>query len=365
MTSGRRHAAFLAALCVALGTTAAATAAPWGKKSPRARSKAEVMRELDVTEADAHMLNARQRLNIVQQGNRAPVIAATLESQREAEAAIDLYRKAAALKDDAELHYRAFYAAQAFFIEGPGTTRWQVELDEFDAFRAADPKDPRETELLPEICTALSKLGGAGTGADADAYFARGVKEFELWRSRIDTTNDRIAEPLSMLTVNAAELVMALGPDRIEEAIDDYQKGVELNPYESLGWYGLAVAADRNGEWSRAVAAMKQAMDRDYDPETGQRMTRLHSRGVYFVPDGDVDYYEALRAQITGDDATALELYTQFLTDCPTTKYAARAQQHIAELKKSKGKGGATRKSTEAGKPKPAPAREPIIDPIE
>jgi tetratricopeptide (TPR) repeat protein len=323
-----------------VGAAAIAGAAPWGKSAGK-HTRAPTEREKLIAEGDSDLTKARRNLRILGvNGSSQYLIDATLESESYARRGLEAYWKAAAIQDDAELHYRAFIGIAQFF-QDTTADRWTLELEEFDALRKADPNDPRETTILPEVCTALSKLGGDG-GAGSDDYFSRGVKEFHLWRSRIDTTNPDFAKGLAIATVNAAELEMALGPDHIEDSIADYQSGTDLDPTESLGWYGLAVAADRDGQWTRARAAMKEAVDRDYDPDTGKRLARLTSRGVYFVPAGDVHYYQALRAQIMGDKTLALEEYEKFLGEAKATRYAARAKQHIADLKADKTKGTKT-----------------------
>jgi hypothetical protein len=84
-----------------------------------------------------------------------------------------------------------------------------------------------------------------------------------------------------------------------------------------------------------------------------QRMQRIHDLGVYFVPEGDVFYYEALRAQIGGDTALAKAKYEEFLAQCKDTKYKARAEKHLAELK---------HESNAKKKPDKEPERQPDDD---
>jgi tetratricopeptide (TPR) repeat protein len=315
----------LGALALVLAAAATATAGPWGKKAkPKANARAQAIKRGD------YFLDQAAR-SVGRSGGMC-VTGASTDSHGYATQAVAEYGKALGLGDDADVYYKMFISTTCM-VEV--RDRWLAAVQYFDGFRAADPMDPRETNILPELCTALSKLGGGG-GKDADAYFVRGIAEYDLWRQRVDEDDVSNAKASGIYHTNQAELIMALGPGRIEEAIEHYARAVEIDPGESLGWYGLAVAADRNGEWGRASDAMKEAVDKDWSVGSQQRGRRLYDQGVYFVPQGDLHYYEALRAHMLGDLAAALHSYELFLSECKDTKYAGRARQHIAEIK-SKG----------------------------
>lgn len=305
-----------AALVVALALLAqGAAAAPWGGGGPAKRQSPR--REALVREGDRFMAKAKNR---------------DRQQNEYARQAVAAYEQALAMGDEgaADLHYRAFLAASQYMV-GDAAERYHAVIRHIDGLRAADPRDPREMHMLPDLCTALSKLGGMG-GPKADELFARGVREYDLWRARIDETDDRFASSLATYWVNAAELLMAMGPDHLEQAIRYYEEGVDLagsSQFPALAYYGVAVAYDRDGQWSRAVKAMQEALAID---RSNGAMANLMMDTVYFVPQGDLHYYLALGYHVQGRYAEALSEYREFLRVTTATKYAHRAREHIAEL---------------------------------
>ena len=306
-------------------------AAGWSKRpGPAATRKIadEQRRRIDI--GDHWLAEARKAAQQAGMITRGPPATDSFARQ-----ALEAYESALKLGPDPDVYYRAFVATQ--YMSDASLERWRLVVRYFDGLRASAPRDPRETFRLPELCTALSKLGGAG-GTDADAYFVRGVAEYDTFRQRIDDTDPRFAEMLSTYSTNAAELLMALGPDRLDEAITYYETGIQYGPYESLGYYGAAVAYDRDGQWGKAQELMRQALERDgrgrpdVDRRAPHTMGRLSDLGVYFVPEGDIEYYFALGYHVQGYTKEALRHYKRFLAEVPDTRFAARAKEHIAEL---------------------------------
>jgi tetratricopeptide (TPR) repeat protein len=327
-------------LLAALAFTPSAAASGWRKPAPPQGSPAAIAadhRKL-VAEGDRYMSDARKA------GKDAGMVArGTSATDTLARHALAAYDRALELIADPDVYYRAFVATT--YMSDASLERWRLVVRYFDGLRASAPRDPRETFMLPELCTALSKLGGAG-GADADAYFNRGVAEYDVFRQRVDDTDPRYANMLSTYSTNAAELLMALGPDRLDEAITYYETGIQYDSYESLGYYGAAVAYDRDGQWGKARELLLKALERDPvgRPDADKRgvhtMGRLSDQGVYFVPEGDVEYYYALGYHVQGYRQEALRHYKRFLAEVPQTRFAARAKEHIAELEAELGLGG-------------------------
>ncbi|MSP16756.1 MAG: hypothetical protein EXR73_09140 [Myxococcales bacterium] len=296
-----------------------AHAAPWGG-SPAAPT----LRDEAVGRADLALAEARRAHRA--QGGGLP----TLGAGRPARLAVAAYEAALALApapgddlDDVDLHHRLFVATVYL---PDAEARWRLALTHFDAMRAGDPRDPRETDLLPDVCTALSKLAAHG-GPGTDEVLERAVREYATWRARTDETDPQLADNIAMNASNTAELLMALGPERLPEALALYAESVALYPGEPLGWYGLAVAADRDGQVERGESAMRRALELD------PRMRRLTAAGVYFVPHGDLRYYEGLAHQVAGRNAAARDAYRAFLAEGKTTRYGARARAHLTELR--------------------------------
>lgn len=240
-----------------------------------------------------------------------------------ARTALVAYEKAIAVgPESADLHYRAYSAAVLSESYNPtaGRAAYEAVVEHVEAVRRLEPLDPRDDELSSSAGIAYSKLGALG-GSDADDNFEKGIREYEHSRSAYGSTMS--SKDIATTYSNEAELLMAVG--RLDEAIRDYRTSIEVFPQEALGYFGLAVAYDRNGEWSKAVEAMNQAAEH-------RGVERLKEPGVFFVPAGDIHYYYALFQQMRGHAPNAAIEYNRFLQRCTDSKYAARARAHLAEL---------------------------------
>src|SRR5687767_3911417 len=206
-------------------------------------------RTLLVDQGNLHLREARDRRNQLDRG--IPPRTVVFDPAREA---LKSYERALALgPPDADIHYRALTAAKLIADEGgichPCRDGYEAVARHIDALRRLDPLDTREVEYAWEMSVALSKLGALG-GPSADQHFERAVVEYDRWRRLVNETDPQLAPLLSTCYANAAELLMALG--RLDESIAQYQTAIELNPIEPLGYFGLAVALDRDGQWDKA-----------------------------------------------------------------------------------------------------------------
>lgn len=244
----------------------------------------------------------------------------TYEGKQYGELALKEYEDALSITPrDAEVHYRAFIAARHYADD------WEAVLRHVDGVRAADPMDPREMEITEEACHALAHLAARG-GSGAAALLERGVREYDHWLALADEEDPFYAPLVAINYANAAELAMALG--RLDEAIPLYLRAVDIQGMEALPRYGLAVALDRDGQEEKARMVMKQALEMD------SQMAQLHKPGVYFVPDGEIHYYEALAYQVAGKNAAAISSYQDFLarTRSENQSYLQRARAHLDDL---------------------------------
>src|SRR5262249_4301640 len=134
------------------------------------------------------------------------------------------------------------------------------------------------------------------------------------------------------LFINSAESTMALG--RLGEAIELYRRGIELGEHamrasalaadeQAVHLLGLAVALDRDEQIEKSEKMVARALELD------SSVQRLHGRDNFFVPDGDVAYYDALVALARGDHAEAASAFQRFLRDVPQSPFAARARAHL------------------------------------
>jgi tetratricopeptide (TPR) repeat protein len=200
-----------------------------------------------------------------------------------------------------------------------------------EAVLRLDPRSAHARELAAQARQALSKLGGLmGAGPEGDAYLERALEMYDRWRTLVDDLTDQhnAAQDRASSYGNSAELMMALG--RLDDAIDWYRRAIEIHPTrEELHHFGLGVAYDRDGQWSKARAEMRIAFE-----QAGRSLEVLSQPNVFFVPLGDVYYYLGLMHQILGNREVAIANYNRFLTLSPNNRYQERAREHLEELTK-------------------------------
>lgn len=148
------------------------------------------------------------------------------------------------------------------------------------------------------------------------------------------------AESAALYT-NLAEVLMADG--RLAEAEARYREAIAVatatpsgDPRAlaqdlALACYGLAVAFDRDEQPSAAREMMGRALA--LDPETAVlKVAALPNGDLFFVPAGDVFYYQGLAASVGGRRADAVEGFRQFVTRAPASRWLRTAERHIVEL---------------------------------
>ena len=307
-------------VCVSLGISLGISGWSYGEAFPM-HASAPMARDQAVSEADRWLAQARQ----------LALRERPLEAYKAAQKAISRYEDALRLGgEDPELHYRAVVASDLYVNASTPPRDWRAIIRHAEAFRTADPLDPRDDFLTPILCHALAHEAGQG-GADSAELFARGIAEYERWFFHLDQTDPWIATSLGVDYMNLAELLMAVG--KLEEATDYYRMATPMNTGRlgALPYYGLAVAYDRAGQFERAGESMRRALELDSDS------SQLHDPDVYFVPAGDVHYYEALAHQIAGRPAAAATSYRLFLSEAVKVqdRYRLRARAHLEELRGS------------------------------
>jgi tetratricopeptide (TPR) repeat protein len=108
------------------------------------------------------------------------------------------------------------------------------------------------------------------------------------------------------LLLNRAETRMARGD--LQRAIDDYRQSLALasDPeLRALGYYGLGISLERDGDLPSALGAMRAASAAR--PPTLPRSV-LDGPGVFFLPRYDRHYYEALEAMASAEQASDPEV---------------------------------------------------------
>ena len=305
-----------AVLATALLLVASARADEFWGPPPRDTSARDHLVEL----GDQHLADAQRSAQYADPIVPPYVLAA-------ARAALGAYDRALAVGPETPgIHFSAVLAA-LLIEQNRGLCRecrdgYEAVISHAAALRRLQPLDPYEPTLAYDLGISYSKLGGLG-GPDADRNFATAVDEYEHWRHMAG--DDLLPRGRATSYSNEAEILMALG--RLEDAIRYYRMAAEIDPFEPLNWFGLAVAYDRDEQWTKAVEAMQRALNH------GSGLGRLDSKDVFFVPDGDYFYYMALAHQVLGKLEVAESNYNRFLVHCKDTKYAARALEHLAELR--------------------------------
>jgi tetratricopeptide (TPR) repeat protein len=145
--------------------------------------------------------------------------------------------------------------------------------------------------------------------AAADAYYAIAICYAKLGRPKDEIAaydeylrRETDASSRANAIANRGEAHMVSGD--LAAAIEDLRASLVLSPENALAHFSLAVALDRSGDRTGAIAEAKIAVT--YDALDRQ----LGSPNVFFVPPYDRYWYEALgamaRAQQIDDPATAI-----------------------------------------------------------
>lgn len=283
------------------------TAGPGGRE---AQYRALMARGDQLVERAAEQVNLGET-----QGGRANGLAL-----RAAEA----YEKAAALRPKAaEPHYRAAEVLYAHFVDendrlgGDQVKPAERAIRHWDRFAKLSPRDPRIADMLFRRSIALTKLGGIDN-------YKRAAADYDAALRLEDAAS---ANPLqvALLLSNAAEIHMASGD--LERAIELYSDSLDYNPKELYG-YGLVVALDRDGQATKALQMMQ---DFGYEYEVLFPDPRKESP-PFFVPDGDVHWYQSIGEESRGNYQSAINHMSQFLAFQPKSPYRARAVERIKTL---------------------------------
>jgi tetratricopeptide (TPR) repeat protein len=248
--------------------------------------------------------------------------------------AADAYEKAAALRPRAaEPHFRAAEVLYAHFVGdndrlgGDLVKPAERAIAHWDRFEKLAARDPRMSEMLFRRSITLTKLGGIPNYKRAAADYDAAL--------RLEDAASADPRQVALLLSNAAEIHMASGD--IEGAIDLYSDSLDYFPKELYG-YGLIVALDRDGQATKALEMMQAY---GYNHEVLFPNPRTEDP-PFFVPDGDVHWYQSIGMESKGDYQSALNHMQQFLAFQPKSPYAARARERIkaleGKLRRAKGK---------------------------
>ena len=99
----------------------------------------------------------------------------------------------------------------------------------------------------------------------------------------------------------------------------------------TLGYLGLAVALDRDGQTRAAREMMQRALALDSTTSV-LAVAALPNSDLFFVPPGDVYYYLGLARSVAGRREEAADAFREFLVHQPGSRWAGRAEEHLTEL---------------------------------
>ena len=232
--------------------------------------------------------------------------------------ALDAYEAASkANPTSEEPHYRAGEVLQAFMLDKTISPPSSLDraIEHWRQFEKKAPLDPRLLNILDARSISLTKRGGKKNLEAA-------LSDYDYQLDLIDQSSDSRRDTLARRVSNRAEIYMMLGD--LKNSISGYEYALRLQRDTTYG-YGLAVALDRDKQGERARATAKEFAKSDSN-------NALLRRGTFYVPDGEVNYYLAIRAEGRGDYRAAVAAYDKFLRLLPNSPWAKQAKANKKEL---------------------------------
>lgn len=258
----------------------------------------------------------------------ASVLTENMQRLTHIENAIARLREAEELSpDNAEVLFALGSALRDWERPGPlwscrGDRRDAEAIATFERLRTLHPTHQPATVAfeLAILHTRLLQFGRAAR------YYAEGAP-LELDHGK-----------LGIIYSNWAEVTMLDGD--LIAAVQLYERAITASSQRLaylLPLWGLAVALDRLGERESALEHATRALHAD-----GGGMTVLHSDGVFFEPESEIFYYEALgleaQAALPGRDSQstlgeAAEAWRNYLaTGGDTTQWALSARDNLQRI---------------------------------
>lgn len=251
---------------------------------------------------------------------RTQSISARRAWQAAAKQAVAAYASATQAKAEALApHFRAAAVYSEFLIDSntaPAHLLRQA-IANWDALEKKSPLQANLASLLFSRAIALTKLGGTDN-------LKRAVDDYDRQLQFQDHASEQHNQRrhLATLLSNRAEVLMALA--QLDDAIMGYEEALAYRKDTVYG-YGLAVALDRDGQARRAREVARQYARSD-------RGRALHDGNTFFVPPGEIHYYEAIRHEGLGQREAAAEAYQAFLRLLPGSQWAKRAKENLKAL---------------------------------
>lgn len=253
--------------------------------------------------------------------------AATQRSHLINEAKQALRRAAMIRPDAAEPHYLLallVYTTQLYCAMCAYQPDLAAEVVEaLHAFEMRAPADPRLTRVLDERAILHTRLSGTGTAEEARAHVEQAIADY---RTFIERNPSQVN--WEVVYGNLAEALMMVG--RIEESIATYR----LSQTHGAGVstvLGLAVALDRDERGTEA----RQLVRGLSEEALGSWLSSVAQGNTFYVPEGEIYYYQALVAEARGESQVAISAYRLFERSGAHPQYAARAAANRRALERT------------------------------
>ena len=236
-------------------------------------------------------------------------------------------------------------------VAGASQPRPGDDLTALIAVIEAEEDAGRPAMAAAALERALPRLRGA---EQTGAWFRLGVVRSKLGRYREAgvaygaAVASGAADPA--VYANFGEVLMADG--RLGDAQSRYRDAIgaanDMSAADkrsrsqdlALGYYGLAVALDRDEQTVAAREMMQRALAND--PAAAVLKIASQPGGdLFFVPDGDVFYYLGLAAEVEGRGVDAEAAFREFLSRAPHSRWARAAEAHLGIKKRTGRAGGA------------------------
>jgi tetratricopeptide (TPR) repeat protein len=204
--------------------------------------------------------------------------------------------------------------------------RRDLVIDAWDEFERLAPLDPRVGEIL--LKRAILNTKAVNGSATDRKHLESTARDYQAALDRIDGLAGGRGD--EQMLGNLAETYMML--DRLDDAIATYVRAIAVGAARVSTVYGLAVALDRDGSGDQAIRRIQA-----HGPEGFEAFSRDYQRrSVFFVPEGEADYYFGLLNEAFGNNSVALDHWNRYLASGAHPEFQPRAREHIAALRKLK-----------------------------
>jgi tetratricopeptide (TPR) repeat protein len=293
----------------------------WGgdeKKEPSAYDKAMRL-------GDGYAVRAASEIRPRVRGY--PPVRPTVTQLSLAERALKAYEDAAkADPTKGEPHYRAAVVINAHWLANEShyspmlAPHARRAVHHWQEFERLAPLDPRVRAMLNTRTLVRTKLA-------SDKDFEHALADYERLM-RLSPSDSLIADEAARRLSNMAEIYMMLG--RLDEAITRYKESLDY-AHEPSHALGLAVALDRDGQRVKA-----REVARTYFSESAWARFKYHLEEdlVFFVPPGEVYYYDGLIHEVFDMPSEAIDRYRSFIRSGAHPQFQARARENIEDLRK-------------------------------